>query len=574
LPFEAHALFEADFEQRFFALPDGLITDHSLIRNEDGTFHLFYTVGLAGQGWPDPGNMIDFGHASSTDLIHWTDHSRILSINETSWKNRNLWAPHVVRTSEGGYLLCYTGVDSSITQATGSAFSFDLFNWVDLSVDEPAYHPDPSWAVWQPGQWSNGRDPFVFRLGNGYGLLSTASASAQHTGSEERGAVSLAYSSSGVQFDDVGFPLFVNDSIRTMESTSLYRRPDRYYLFFVESGFSGIRYMHSPNLLSGWDKTTTQILDPAAFAPTEVVSSGNATLMGRVHDVDYSGTLIYGVKIDTLLWTSEEVSFGSASSLWDEWTAEGDAFEFQPVFGDRNLARGNTPSRQEGFFSINTAETYTGPIHNNDPGAGPEVQRTGILQSTPFTITGGHMRLLIAGGFDIEQLYVALVDAGSGVILRRSTGSRSHVLQPTLWDLSGLLGRVCRIEVVDQIATGSHGYIAVDSIREMMGEPPIGVADQGAPARPLLLGAAYPSPSSGPTVIPFDLAREGRVELLVYDVTGRLRRRLLDERLQPGAHRVQWNGQDLTGQPVTAGTYFLRLETESGSATRRLTVVR
>ncbi len=565
--------FSADFEQRWFALPGGLITDHTLIRDPGGMFHLFYTVGIAGQGWPEPGNMIDFGHAVTTDLIHWTDLERVLHTSETGWKSRNLWAPHVIPSPTGGYYMYYTGVDSSLTQAIGAAFSLDLANWIDFSVTAPAYHPDPAWSAWRPGIWSDGRDPFAFRLGNGTALIGTALASDAYTGVGDRGAVSLAYSIDGINFADVGAPLFINDSSRTLESTSIFRRPDRYFLFFHESGTPGVRYMHSPSLLSGWDKATTQVLDPLAFAPTEVISAGAATLMGRAYDADHSGTIIYGAKFDTLLWASDRVTFASTNTLWDEWTAEGDAFDFQPAFGDQAFVRGGEPSGEDGFFWINTAETYTGPIHNNNPAAAPEFERTGVLRSKPFAVSGGHLAFKIAGGRDRDHLYLALVDAGTGEILASATGHNSNQLVERYIDLSGLEGRSCRIEIVDERTDGPHGYVAVDSIREEEGVPPIGIALDPAPAFGPVLGAARPSPTTGPADIPFALARDGAVRLLLYDVTGRLRLRLLDGRLSAGRHRAHWNGKDASGRPLAAGTYFLRLETESGTAARRITIV-
>ncbi len=569
----AMAFFAADFEQRWFALPDGLITDHTVIRDPSGAFHLFYTVGIAGQGWPHPGNMIDFGHATSTDLIHWTDAPRVLHTAESGWKSRNLWAPHVIASPTGGYFLYYTGVDSSLTQAVGAAFSLDLYNWIDYSVDAPAYHPDPAWSAWRPGIWSDGRDPFGFRLGNGTALLATALASDLYTGVGVRGAIALAYSSDGVNFVDVGAPLFINNTNRTLESTSLFRRPDRYFLFFHESGVPGVHYMHSPALMSGWDKTQAQVLDPLAFGPTEVVSAGDATFMGRCYDADHSGTVIYGAKFDSLRWTSDRVTFSSTNTLWSGWSAEGDAFEYQPVFGDRPFARGGQPSGEEGWFWIHTAETYTGPIHNNDPGAPPEFERTGVLRSAPFTVTGGHLAFKIAGGNDPDHLYLALVDAGSGEVLRRASGNDSNELVERAFDLAGLEGELCRIEIVDDSAAGPHGYIAVDSIREGEGEPPVGIADEAAPVMAPLLGAVYPSPTTGPAAVPFALAREGEVRILIYDVSGRLRRRLVDGRLTAGRHRAHWDGTDATGQRVAAGVYFLRMETSAGAATRRITVV-
>lgn len=572
-PGAALALFSADFEQRWFALPEGLITDHTVLRDGAGNFHLFYTVGIAGQGWPQPGNMIDFGHAISSDLVHWTNAPRVLHTAPSGWKSRNLWAPHVIPDPNGGYFMYYTGVDSSLTQAVGAAHSLDLFHWIDFSVAAPAYHPDPSWSAWRPGIWSDGRDPFAFRLGNGIALLATAVASDAYTGVGNRGAIALGYSADGVHFTDAGAPLFVNETSRTLESTSIIRRPDRYFLFFHESGTPGIHYLQSPALLSGWDRTTTQVLDPIAFAPTEVVAAGSATLMGRCYDTDHSGTIIYGAKFDTLLWTSQSVSFGSPNTLADEWTAEGDAFEFQPAYGDQPFVRGAPPSGEEGFFWINTAEIYDGPLHHNDPAAPPQYERIGVLRSRPFTVTGGHMRLLVAGGFDPDRLYVALVDTATGDILRRVTGNDSNQLVPRFFDLNGLAGYVCRVEIVDQRSDGPHGFIAVDGIREELGTPPVGISLDPAPPAALVLGAAYPSPARGPVAIPFMLARDGRVRLSLYDVNGRLRLELLDAPFARGEHRTHWDGRDAAGQKVAAGIYFLRMETTGGEAARRITIV-
>jgi hypothetical protein len=572
----ARAFFAADFEQRYFADPDLLISDHTLIRDDQDLYHLFYTVGIVGQGWAFPNNMTDFGHAVSTDLIHWTDMPRILSILPGTWKDRNLWAPHIIPLPQGGHAIYYCGVDSDMVQATGVAYTPDLASWTDLSISERAYHPDSSWASWQLGQWADGRDPFAFRLGDDLALLSTALASAAYTGVGDRGAISLAYSNDGVNFTDAGFPLFVNDTQRTLESPSIYRRPDRYFLFFHESGLAGIRYMTSPGLVSGWNKNQTRILDPVAFAPGEMVSTENGSILGRTYDSDFSGIILYGAKFDSLSWSINTVSFRNTNTLWDHWTAiSGTAFALQPIYGDRPYVRGAPPSGIEGFFSINTAETYTGPIHNNNPNAPPLVELTGVLRSEPFTITGGHMRFLIGGGNDFDHLYIALIEVETGTTLRRNTGSGSSVLDERFWDLAGLEGIECAIEIVDDRNSGEDGYIAIDGIREAEGPPPTtAVILEPAPGLALGLGAAHPSPTRGATSIPFQLARSGRVRLAIYDVAGRLRRVVLDQALGPGAHSTHWDGRGSDGARVPAGVYFLRLESAIGAASRPLAVVR
>jgi flagellar hook assembly protein FlgD len=41
-----------------------------------------------------------------------------------------------------------------------------------------------------------------------------------------------------------------------------------------------------------------------------------------------------------------------------------------------------------------------------------------------------------------------------------------------------------------------------------------------------------------------------------------------------GKHSVIWNGRDDTGQPMSSGTYFYRLEAGGWGETKRMTLVK
>ncbi len=70
---------------------------------------------------------------------------------------------------------------------------------------------------------------------------------------------------------------------------------------------------------------------------------------------------------------------------------------------------------------------------------------------------------------------------------------------------------------------------------------------------------ARPNPFNPRTTIVFDLGGPGDVDLKVYDVSGRLIRQLVDQRLDHGRHEVQWDGRDANGRGAASGTYFYRL---------------
>lgn len=94
-----------------------------------------------------------------------------------------------------------------------------------------------------------------------------------------------------------------------------------------------------------------------------------------------------------------------------------------------------------------------------------------------------------------------------------------------------------------------------------------GVGDAGNGLR---LHPASPSPFRGRTAIAFDLAREARVTLTVYDVSGR-RVRVLDEGWYgAGRHSVEWRGDDGGGSQVPPGLYFLSLDAGTARLNRKV----
>lgn len=87
----------------------------------------------------------------------------------------------------------------------------------------------------------------------------------------------------------------------------------------------------------------------------------------------------------------------------------------------------------------------------------------------------------------------------------------------------------------------------------------------------------YPNPyvaGSGQTSINFTTENTGRVNLSVYDISGRLVATVIDEDLPAGRHSVNWNGATQSGRSVESGVYFYKLETTDNSATRRMVIVR
>jgi hypothetical protein len=118
-----------------------------------------------------------------------------------------------------------------------------------------------------------------------------------------------------------------------------------------------------------------------------------------------------------------------------------------------------------------------------------------------------------------------------------------------------------------RVSHGISGILTIDTVTAV---------NDNASALPqaTILAAIYPNPFNPRTVIAFELAETGSIELAIYDVGGRLVRVMESGMQSAGRHEATWDGQDNAGRAVPTGTYFCRLSTQHGSQTRKLTLAR
>ncbi len=84
--------------------------------------------------------------------------------------------------------------------------------------------------------------------------------------------------------------------------------------------------------------------------------------------------------------------------------------------------------------------------------------------------------------------------------------------------------------------------------------------------RALVFEAARPNPFNPSTVLPLVMASASQVELNLFDVQGRLVRRLYEGWLDQGRHEFTWDGRGDDGQVLASGNYLARAVTANGGA--------
>ena len=129
------------------------------------------------------------------------------------------------------------------------------------------------------------------------------------------------------------------------------------------------------------------------------------------------------------------------------------------------------------------------------------------------------------------------------------------------------------------------------SVRSAIGRPIVGVANDGAhdmtaiveygervasvvkrlpdPGRPLAfgIGEVTPNPFNPICEIEFEIGEKGGANLDIFDISGRLVAKLIDEpEMSPGVYRISWDG----GAENPSGTYLARLSSGDKSVTKRI----
>jgi len=98
---------------------------------------------------------------------------------------------------------------------------------------------------------------------------------------------------------------------------------------------------------------------------------------------------------------------------------------------------------------------------------------------------------------------------------------------------------------------------------------PTAVASAGTMPLGYRLGQNYPNPFNPLTVIPFTLAEAGRVSVRIYDIRGRMVKRLLDEERNPGQYELRFNARDLS-----SGIYIYELRSKNFVSRKKMMLVR
>ncbi|MCK4576162.1 T9SS type A sorting domain-containing protein, partial [candidate division WOR-3 bacterium] len=123
---------------------------------------------------------------------------------------------------------------------------------------------------------------------------------------------------------------------------------------------------------------------------------------------------------------------------------------------------------------------------------------------------------------------------------------------------------------------GKYYYrlISIDREGEKSIFGPVSVIVLGNIPRVYALHDIYPNPFCGRLEIRYDIPEYSSVDLRVYNSVGQVVNTLINGKVEPGYHRVVWNGKNDMGNNVGNGIYFLRMDTDDFIKTRKVILIK
>lgn len=100
------------------------------------------------------------------------------------------------------------------------------------------------------------------------------------------------------------------------------------------------------------------------------------------------------------------------------------------------------------------------------------------------------------------------------------------------------------------------------------------VEERQGQAQSFRLQQNYPNPFNSSTTINYALPISSDVDLTIFDLTGKLVRVLVDDRVPAGNHTAVWDGRDALGNPVASGAYLYKLKAGPFVGVRKIALLR
>jgi len=277
--------------------PEGMTMWDPWFVAHEGQVHLFHLQRLAGRSKRTAAEADHIGHATSRDLIHWTEQPLTVGPGEKGgMEDMQPWTGCAV-VKDGVFHLFYTmrsSRDDARNQHIGLATSRDLVNW-QRHPGNPVITPDPRWYVHEgkpePDNKVGCRDLKVIRDPAGNGWIGFFAATVPAEEEAEAACIALARSKDLIHWEQFP-PAFAPKRYGEVEAHDVFPLGGKWWMTCLTSHGHGNRGIFAdPNVVRGTivavaDKPEGPYREPV---PGYALLGGDLTAGNTVSTVEFEG---------------------------------------------------------------------------------------------------------------------------------------------------------------------------------------------------------------------------------------------------------------------------------------------
>jgi hypothetical protein len=247
-----------------------------------------------------------------------------------------------------------------------------------------------------------------------------------------------------------------------------------------------------------------------------------------------------------------------------------------------------TPPETDGIFLIG-GEALSGEVQLHAPQAGSVNGSFSVVRTGSNTISL-EFTAMSSQGLEAEALLptwtmeATLVDGGAGQVNVFGTVAVQRPTDPLVFDLSGTIhldgepGAILAAnQSIEQTASANFDPGLIVHTRTLV-EHGITIDVEelipGTNPPPLATVGATPNPLTASTHVAYTLTHRAMGSIRIYSAEGRLVRTILEGTIEPGSHRIPFDGLDDSGRRLAAGGYFIKIRTDHVQAAGKLFVLR
>jgi len=196
-----------------------------------------------------------------------------------------------------------------------------------------------------------------------------------------------------------------------------------------------------------------------------------------------------------------------------------------------------------------------------------------IVRPNPADFTASVSDQLTGGGLVTAAEWSfgpAPAAAGSGNAMTGAFGTTTVAVSATGVNTTSFAGGLQKIWVRGQDGDGNWGPASALEL-QINGSSLVGV--EGTVPAMAFLAQNAPNPFGNSTLIRYGVPSRARVDLGIYDIQGRLVKRLVSDELAAGSYNADWDRRDEAGARVGPGVYWYRLLLDGKRLDRRMVVL-